>query len=318
MPYYANSTYKSPTILKNGHVSTIYAGAIRRTKVPDYQREKWILPDNDFLLVDTLIKDSEKALILCHGLEGDSRCSYNNSAAQYFLQRDYSIFAWNNRSCGGQMNKLPQLYHHASIDDLEFVVHEILARGFKQVYLLGFSLGGAQILSYFGRKTIPKEVKSGVAVSTPIQLKSSAQQISKGFSRVYSQRFIKKIRDKVIVKANTFPELLNKKSAENIRSFEDLAKVFVVPVHGFSGLEDYYTKASPGYSLSQIKTPALILNALNDPMMGAPDYPIQLAQQSEWLYLETPKYGGHCAFPLQKVNSSFADVRAESFFEEFS
>lgn len=315
MPIVENSNYQPPVWFKNGHISTIYAGAVRKTVPPAYHREQWGLPDGDFLLVDFIKQNPQKAVILCHGLEGHSKSNHNNSAAHYFLKEGYSVFAWNNRSCGGKMNRMPQLYHHASIKDLDAVVQRIVNQGYQKIFLLGYSLGGAQILSYFGRMPIDPRVKAGCAVSTPMQLQSSAAKIKKGLGRIYAHRFIKKIRTKLLTKAQNFPELINADHVKSIKSFEDLAKAFIVPVHGFKNLDDYYKRASPGYSNHAVKTPALILNALNDPMMGAPDYPQKLAKTNPHIYLEMPKYGGHCAFPLPYYPFSYTECRAYQFFE---
>ncbi len=315
MPHCSESDYKSPFIYRNGHVSTIYGGAIKSTLPPAYERAQWEMPDGDFLLVDFIVQSKEKAIVLCHGLEGDSKSNYNNSAAHYFLEKGYTVFAWNNRSCGGKLNRLPQLYHHASVDDLEFVIKQILKKGFKALYLLGFSLGGAQILNYFGTKVIPAEIKAGTAVSTPISLKSSAGKIQKGLGKIYANRFIKRIKNKIIAKSKKFPHLLNRAALEQIESFTDLAQTFIVPIHGFSSLSDYFEKASPGHCLAHIQTPVLLLNAQNDPMLGTPDYPIDLAKTHRYIHLELPVFGGHCAFPLKRSKYSYAEMRALQFFK---
>lgn len=315
MPYFKHSAYKSPSLYKNGHLSTIYSGGIKSTTAPNYQREKLELSDGDFIFIDYYLKNTKKAIILCHGLAGSSQSSYINTSSNYFLQHHYSVFAWNNRSCGGAINRLPQLYHHASVNDLEAVVQAVLKKGFEEIYLLGFSLGGAQIMNYFGRKKIDPRLKAGAAISTPINLKSSAQAIEKGMSRIYADRFIKKIRQKIVAKAQIFPKILPVKSARKINSFEELARQFIVPVHGFDNLEDYYEKASPSYSMKAITTPVLVLNAQRDPIIGE-SYPVAFAKNHDFVYLETPKYGGHCGFPLVKTQFSYAEIRSLAFFEK--
>lgn len=315
MPYLIKSNYKPPMLLRNGHASTMYSGAVKRTILPGYVRETWNLADGDFLLVDVHMQNPDRAIILCHGLEGNSQSGYINTSADYFIQRGYSVFAWNNRSCGGIMNRLPQLYHHGSANDLEAVVQMVSDRGFKSIYLMGYSLGGAQILSYLGRHTIPDTVRAAMAVSTPIQLKSSAESISNGWSRIYANRFIKSYKAKIQEKARKFPDLLDIKQIKNIKGFEDIARTFLVPIHKFTNLEDYYLNASPGYSINQIQTPVLVINAWDDPMLGKKDYPITRVQNHPFVFLETPRYGGHCAFPMHRSYHSYAEMRAYEFFK---
>lgn len=317
MPYLADSAYKLPsTIFRQGHWSTIYSGAVKRTQIPNYSRYRLILDDGDFLLVDEAVVNTKQAVILCHGLEGNSQSRYNNTCANYFLENDFSVFAWNNRSCGGEMNELPQLYHHGSVEDLEAVINYVLSRGFAEIYLMGFSLGGAQILNYLGQKPVHHNIIAAVSISTPIDLKCSADKLEKGFSRVYLNRFMKRIKAKVTSKAHVFPELINLQEIEGIYNFDDLAKHFLVPVHGFESPEDFYTQASPITHFPYIRTPVLILNAMDDPIIGELGFPVEFAETSEYLYLETPKYGGHCGFLLAQTNYTFSEVRALEFFKE--
>lgn len=317
MPYLPDSAYKlSSSIFRQAHLSTIYSGAVKRTDIPDYKRTRIKLPDGDFLLMDEVVCNPKRAVILCHGMEGHSQSRYNNTCANYFIYNDFSVFAWNNRSCGGEMNNLPQLYHHGSVEDLEYVIENVLNRDFEEIYLMGFSLGGSQILNYLGRKPVHSRIKAAVAVSTPIDLKSSVNKIERGFSRVYLNRFMKRLKNKILEKADIFPELLIKEQVLEIRNFDDLAKSFLVPAHGFESPEDFYFQASPMTHFPYIRTPVLVLNAMDDPIIGDLGFPIKFAEKSRYLYLETPKYGGHCGFLLARSNYTFSEVRALEFFKE--
>ncbi|WP_271393696.1 YheT family hydrolase [Aequorivita sinensis] len=316
MPYISNSSYETDFIFQNGHISTIYSGIIRKLESPEYRRKRLFLTDGDFLLLDYVLQTSKKAIILCHGLEGDSKKNYNNACANFFIEQGYSVFAWNNRSCGGEMNLLPNLYHHGSIEDLGAVINYVLAQNIEEVFLVGFSLGGDQILNYLGRKEVSEKIKAAVAISAPFQLKSSAEKIQGGLSKIYLSRFIRKIRGKIQQKSVQFPSLISKEISKNIKSFEDVIDRFIVPVHGgYKDLADYYKKASPAYSTDGINIPVLVINAWDDPILGKEDHPIAMAEQHKYLYLETPHHGGHCAFPLKISKHPYSVVRAFEFFK---
>ena len=318
MPLLARSAYNPSFLFRRGHLSTIYMGGVKSFKPPKYNRFQLSLSDGDFLWVDYQLRDKKRAVILCHGLEGSSQSSYNNRAAYFILQEGYSVFAWNNRSCGGEMNNTIRLYHHGETEDLAAVVDDVLERGFKEVYLLGYSMGGAQILNYLGRHKVPTEVRAGVAISAPISLESSAKRMEKGLSKIYLKRFINKIKSKVIIKAREYPDVLNINSVRNIKSFEDLAEHFMVPVYGFKDLKDFYNQASPASSIAQINTPVLLLNALDDPIIGEGGFPFKIAEKHSYLYFEAPEHGGHCGFPVKGLDITFSEIRALSFFEDFS
>jgi predicted alpha/beta-fold hydrolase len=319
MPYIPNSTYRPSPIFHNGHISTIYSGILRKFGSPKYDREKLLLPDGDFLLLDSQIRHPKRAVILCHGLEGDSRKNYINICANFFLEKNYSVFAWNNRSCGGQMNSLPQLYHHASIEDFEVVIKHVIKQGFSEVFLIGFSLGGDQILNYLGKKKAPESVKAAVAISAPFQLKSSAIKLQTGLSKIYHRRFIGKVRAKIAAKAIQFPEVVPADAAQHIKNFDDVVSRFIIPVHGgYSDLADYYLNASPGNSVSGIQLPILVINAWDDPILGTMDHPIEMAKAHNYLFLETPDHGGHCAFPPKDASHPYSIERAYDFFREMT
>lgn len=317
MPLIQGSAYDSfiPFVYKNRHISTIYAGKFKKFPVPEYHREKIELQDGDFLTVDYNLKNPDKAIILCHGLEGNSQRTYINSCSDYFLQRNFSVFAWNNRSCGGEMNRLPKLYHHAAIDDLDAVIQFALKK-VAEVFLIGYSMGGAQILNYFGRfQNIDQRIKAGIAVSVPIELKASAIALKQGFNKVYMKNFTIDLSKKLKIKAEQFPDLLDWNKIKEIKSFDELDDNFTAPLHGFLNKEDYYYSVSPARSITQISKPVLVINSLDDPFLGEGCYPIDLAQNNPFIHLEITKYGGHCAYPMKSTKHSYAEIRAFSFIE---
>lgn len=317
MPYIDQSTYQTDFFFQNGHISTIYSGIINKLEAPDYERERLQLLDGDFLLLDKKILPGDRAVLICHGLEGDSRKNYNNACANFFIEKGYSVFAWNNRSCGGEMNLLPQLYHHASIDDLSFVIEHLISLKYREIYLVGFSLGGDQILNYLGKRAAPPQVKAAVAVSAPFQLKSSSDKLQEGLSKIYLSRFIRKVRTKIASKVLQFPEVVPADAAKLIKNFDDVVNNFIIPVHGgYSSIDDYYLKASPGNSVDGIQLPVLVINSWDDPILGKNDHPVEMAKAHDYLFLETPDHGGHCAFPLKVSKHPYSVMRAFEFFQE--
>lgn len=317
MPYIKNSKYQAPSfIYKNPHISTIYIGRFKKTTAPDYQRERLELEDGDFIDIDFVIKSRERAVVLCHGLEGASTRTYNNTSAKFFLNAGYSVFAWNNRSCSGEMNRLPRLYHHGVVEDFSEMMNYVLSKGFQEIFLLGFSMGGAQIMNYLGSMEINPRIKAAVAVSTPIQLKSSAETLKTGFNKVYLKNFTRKISRKLRTKSEQYPDVIDWSRLKSIKTFDEIDEFFTAPLHGFEGREDYYKRASPAFVMENIKTPILVINALDDPFLGEECYPVEFARKHEFVYLETPQHGGHCAFPTKNPDFFYSEIRAHEFFSQ--
>jgi predicted alpha/beta-fold hydrolase len=55
----------------------------------------------------------------------------------------------------------------------------------------------------------------------------------------------------------------------DIKYLTDYDNFVTAPFHGFKDRHDYYDRASSFHKISSIKVPTLILNALDDPILGA-------------------------------------------------
>ena len=108
-----NSVYKPSFFFKNGYFSTIYSAKLRVTTGLVQERERIILPDNDFIDIDWSFteKPTEKVAVLLHGLEGNAQRTYIKGAAKELLKNDYNIAAMNYRGCSGENNLAYQSYH---------------------------------------------------------------------------------------------------------------------------------------------------------------------------------------------------------------
>ena len=87
--------------------------------------------------------------------------------------------------------------------------------------------------------------------------------------------------------------------------------------HGFIAAQDYYAQCSSLQFLPNIKTPTLIINALNDSFLSPKCYPVRAAKDNPNLYLEMPKHGGHVGFVNSK-NIYYNEQRTLAFCKEAS
>lgn len=312
------SDYRAPRYLFNGHIQTIIPNSFRR--VPDfaYQRERIDTPDGDFLDLDWLSKKGDRLVIISHGLEGNSDRVYVRGAAWHFHQHDWDVLAWNCRSCSGEMNRKPRFYHHGDTPDLSTVLHHAIAKGYQQVLLLGYSMGGSMLLKYLGEQgdAAPEQVIGGIAFSVPCNLGSSAREIEKPGKKFYGERFLKKLREKIRAKSEQFPESLSAEGIDAIKEFKTFDNRYTAPLHGFADADDFYTQASCGPWLEKISRPTLLVNALNDPFLPEPCYPWDVADQNPHLFFEVPRTGGHVGFTLRGNKTSWMDIRALAFAEK--
>jgi predicted alpha/beta-fold hydrolase len=319
MPLIASSSYKKPPFyLFNPHLETIVPSALRKVALPAYKRERIGTRDNDFLDLDWLKKGSKQLVVISHGLEGNSTRPYVKGMARVFSEQGWDVLAWNCRSCSGEMNKAPRMYHHGDSDDLHTVVEHAIATGaYEKVVLIGFSMGGSISLKYLGEYCgqLPEVVSKAVVFSVPCDLGGSARELSKKGNGFYRKRFLKKLGRRLEAKAAQMPELLSLEGIEKIRHFSEFDNRFTAPIHGFKDADDFYYQASANTHLPKIKTPTLIVNAKNDPMLPQSCYPIALAKEHPYIYLEMPEFGGHVGFSLAWKSRNWAEQRALQFIE---
>lgn len=317
MPLIKDSEFdKNPYFIKHGHLETILPSLFREIEGINYKRERIDTPDDDFLDLDWLKNGNNKLLILSHGLEGSSDRHYVKSCAKYFHERGWDILAWNFRTCSGEMNRQLRMYHHGVTDDLESVIlHALQTNSYEHTALCGFSMGGSTTLKYLGEqgsKAID-QISAAAVFSVPCNLWNSAEQLVKWDNAFYKNRFLRKMKKKIIEKAVLHPDKIDITDIEKIKHFDEFDRRYTAPIHGFKDAQDFYVSSSSDQFYHNIKVPALIANALNDPMLGDKCYPTTLAQENENLFLETPKYGGHVGFSINGKAHSWMDERAFEF-----
>lgn len=316
MPLIPSSSYtERPFYLFNPHLETIVPSAFRKVKLPPYTRERIATPDNDFLDLDWLKMGNEQMVILSHGLEGDSSRPYMQGMAKAFSLGGWDVLAWNCRSCSGEINRSRRMYHHGVSDDLETVIEHALSEGYRRLVLVGFSMGGSITLKYLGAHSarVPKEVNRAVVFSVPCDLGGSARALSEKGNTFYRKRFLRKLGRKIKAKASQMPGVINCEGYEKINHFPEFDGRFTAPLHGFKDADDFYRKASANQYIPEIRVPTLIVNAKNDPMLPESCYPVELAREHPFVFLEIPEKGGHVGFSLHGRRMNWAEQRALEF-----
>lgn len=320
----AKCQYKPPFFLANGYVQSILPTLVRRIDTDHFVRERLATDDDDFIDLDwsrcpsRLDVNGKTLVVICHGLEGHSRRPYVAGVARNANQQGWDALAWNFRSCSGEMNKTLRFYHSGATEDLQRVLTHAHALGYGAIHLVGFSMGGNLSLLYAGRKgrDIPAYVKSVCAFSVPCDLAASAECLAKPKNTIFMWRFLKDLRVKIEAKALDFPGQVNTEGYEAIKTFQQFDDRYTAPIHGFKDAQDYWTKSSCKPELNNIKIPALLVNAKNDPFLPVECFPYEQARASSWLTLEVPESGGHVGFiQLNRKHEYWMEQRAIQFIQ---
>jgi len=303
-------------MFRNGHVSTIYSGVMRKVEGVTQKRERITLPDTDFIDLDWSYagNKTKQLLVILHGLEGNAQRHYMLGSAKIANQNNMDAVCVNFRGCSGEVNKTFQSYHSGKTDDLATVIKHITSQfDYDTINLNGFSLGGNVILKYLGETLdLPKQIKAAVTVSVPVYLRGSLEQLMSSKNYVYSKKFLRNLRTKLIEKQQLFPQKINNQDLSAVRTLKDFDDVYTSKAHGFKDAYDYYEQASSLQYLKHISIPTLLINAQNDSFLSKECYPIQEAEENTNFYLEMPKYGGHVGFYDQQ-NTYYSEKRMLQF-----
>jgi uncharacterized protein len=316
MPYLQKSSYTKPPFYQfNGHLQTIIP-AFRKIKGVKFRRERIVTLDNDFLDLDWLDNNTNRLVVLTHGFEGNSSRPYMLGMAKIFTENNWDILSWNCRSCSEEINKAFKMYNHGNIDDLEYVInHATTIKNYEEIILVGFSMGGNITLKYASLKAHPS-VKKVIAYSAPLDMKSSIEILAERRNWLYRLNFEKKLQPKLEKKRLQYPDKLNKQDISHTEWKKQLHTYFC-KINGYKDLESFYEKGSALNFIPQIKIPALIVQAINDPMLTPECFPYDLATNHPFIHLETPQYGGHCGFSLANDSQfSWAEHRALAFSKD--
>ncbi len=293
----AEYKYNPPFGFSNGHIQTLYPPLFRTVDSVKYQRERIETFDSDFLDLDWSRQSNNKLVIISHGLEGNTSRAYVQGMVQAVNNAGWDALAWNYRSCSGEPNRKLRSYHNGITDDLSWVIqHAKKNQTYTQIALIGFSLGGNLTLLYLGREIVDPIISKAIVFSVPCDLKGSAAVLKRTSNKLYMKRFLILLHKKIRSKMKLMPELIDDKQYNTIKDFKAFDDRYTAPIHGFKDAYDYWKRCSSRLYIPYIKTPTLIVNAVNDPFLSESCYPFKEVHSNKQVTLETPQSGGHVGF----------------------
>ena len=297
--------YRGPRWLPGGNLQTIWAATRSRRHAgppPHFHRQRWITPDADFVDVDHLWPNPDAPahhLVLFHGLEGSSASAYAQAFATVARQRGWAYSVPHFRGCSGELNLAPRAYHSGDFEEIGWMLERLRARSPGPLLVVGISLGGNALMRWAEEAGASAATTAAAvaSVSSPIDLAAAGRAIDRGFNRqVYTRMFLSTMKPKALAKWNQHPGLFDREALARARTLYEFDNVFTAPLHGFADTPDYWARASAKPHLRDIRIPALVLNARNDPFVPAASLPGP-AEVGEFVTLWQPPHGGHVGFP---------------------
>lgn len=302
--------YVAPVWLPGGNLQTIWPAVYARRwfgPMPRYRRERWTTPDADFIDVDWLVPQTEPRrqplLVMFHGLEGSSSSHYAQAFADFANERGIGFAVAHFRGCGGELNLAPRAYHSGDFEEIDWILKRFHQVHDGAILAVGISLGGNALLRWAAemQQSAAGVVGAVASVCAPLDLAAGGHAISRGFNRlVYTRMFLNTMKPKALTKLAQHPGLFDGEALAAARDLYEFDNVFTAPLHGFRNTEDYWARASSKPHLANIRVPALVLNARNDPFVPAWSLP-RRDQVGPSVELWQPRQGGHVGFPQGTV-----------------
>jgi predicted alpha/beta-fold hydrolase len=299
--------------LRGGHVQTLASFLIRRRiHVPDpEERLIEVEPGVQVLCHCHWQADRAHALtiIIVHGLEGSSESQYMLGVTEKALAAGMNVIRYNQRNCGGTDALAPVLYHSGLSNDVAAVAQEVITRdGVSRIGLVGFSMGGNIVLKLAGEWGSQAPQLRAVAACCPaIDLATSADTLHQLSNRIYETYFLWALRRRMLQKARLFPHHFDLSRLRGIRSLREFDDKVTAYYCGFTGVDDYYDRASAAHVVDRIAVPTLVLYAANDPFIRiTAETRLKISSNPNITFVETAD-GGHCAFVGQSVRQPYDD-----------
>ncbi len=294
--------HAAPWWLPGGHLQTIYASLIAPQTAATLkpEREQWATPDDDRVVVDSWRQSNPHAptLVLFHGLEGSSDSHYAKAFSLVCARKGWHMVLPHFRGCGGLLNQKPRAYHSGDHAEINWMLKKIRENAQGRVHAVGISLGGNALLRWAQEQgsDAGHTVQSVASVCAPLDLVISGLALEQGLNRwLYTPRFLRTMQPKARAMAQRFPGLFDVNATDRASTLREFDDAFTAPLHGFSGVMDYWERASAKPHLKRLQIPSLILNALNDPFVPRDCLP-QASDVNAHTQLWQPATGGHLGF----------------------
>ncbi len=294
--------YRPPFWLFNGHLQTLWP-VWKTLRLPpiDWPRERWDTPDADFIDVDCISPGASGApiVVLFHGLEGGSQSNYARTMARALQRISWAGYVPHFRGCSGELNWQPRAYHSGDSTEIDWILRRFRARyPDRLICAAGVSLGGNALMKWLGEQgaSASKVIDAAAAISPPMDVAACGAWLDQGANqKVYTQHFLRTMKLQGEARLERFPDLFDAprmRAATTLREFDDTV---TAPLHGFTGVDDYWRRASALPLLNDIALPTLLLMPRNDPFLADACYPNPATCPSA-VTLETPATGGHVGF----------------------
>ncbi len=300
----ANRPFVPHAALRNGHTQTILGNLRPRRFLPELlcaeRREFATEPEVRVVAFCSwqASRSQQPTVLIVHGLEGSADAGYVLGTAGKAFHLGFNVIRYNVRNCGGTEHLTPTLYHSGLTIDLHLVIKELIeVDRLREVFIIGFSMGGNQALKMAGElgADYSDELRGVCAISPPIDLALCSSAIGMRQNHLYEARFLRSLRRRMRRKEQLFPGRYRLEGLDRVQSLWDFDEI-MAPAYGFTSAADYYAKSSARPFLEHIRLPTLIVHAQDDPFIPMTGFSDETLRLNSSILLLNPRHGGHVAF----------------------
>lgn len=297
---------------------------------PDSQIRN-LLPRTEYidLAQEQDLFDNEKPLVIAlHGLAGGSYESYLRSFVLRITGPEYNFDAMvlNARGCAHHTITSPQLFCGLWTNDLRYLINEHISKKWpnKQIFLIGFSLGGAILANYLGQEgdQVYRKIQGAATMGCPWDFPQSSTALKDTYlgDKVYSPamcknllRLLDKHYDNALHLNESIAAYKSNPALFRLNNLRDFDEAFTSKLFGFNCAEEYYRHASPSQRLLNVRVPLFIFNSKDDPIVGSKSLPHTEVTMNPYVYMIETSVGGHLGWFDLRLQRWYPDPLSRVF-----
>ena len=233
--------------------------------------------------------------ILLHGWEGSAESYYVVSLAARLFEAGVEVVRLNLRDHGDTHHLNEHIFHSCRLDEAVGAVIALAPQLAAPPWLVGFSLGGNFMLRIAASENphLPR-IERVVAISPVLHPETAMLAMEHGW-QLYQSYFVRKWSRSLRRKRALWPSIAVDETFFGLRNLRRMTAAMVARYTDFADISAYLDGyAITGARLSTLHAPAVILAALDDPIIPANDL-ARLATTPQ-LRIVTVPHGGHMGF----------------------
>ena len=237
-----------------------------------------------------------KLVVIVHGWEGSAQSLYVLSLAADLHAAGYDVLRLNLRDHGDTHHLNQGLFHSCRLAEVVEALRSVQQLfPSHQLYLTGFSLGGNFMLRAAAQASSARLRVAGViAISPVLNPATTLDALEQGWW-LYRQYFVLKWSRSLRRKQTLWPQDFSFDHLLRLGDLRRMTEELVLQYTGFATVSDYFAGyALVGERLAALEVPAIMVNALDDPIIPAQD--LAHIARPKTLRVLTPRHGGHCGF----------------------